>query len=446
MAKNEMFERTDGILLYREMIVDDSVLERLVSRAREFIDSEGCFSLEALLAEFDGAIRNLPDEGDFKKFFNDYVAEKIGGKIRGTKGRRMCFKMSGSDEECWRIVADSVRNKLLEAGDARSLDDLLTELPHLNRDVVEHVAESVIEDAVLFDIDETRFVKLLEAYYLPEDFAEVLKAFIDETESQSAVVSITLLDEFLDSNYGDGFRVSYGLEDDSVYKQVISKSVRDGCHEWTRDMFVDRLKKSSSNVIDQFLQQHTGVFHEEEFFRFAEETRGMTNRGMLILTFLRKYCVRLSKEWWISESEFESHADLSVEALDSIAQTASEALGSAPFKPVSLLPQSFFDSLPTFMLAGREQHWNQYLFVSVAIRKINRVAIVNDDPSPYSVTAMIIPADQRGLKDVVAYVVSAASGYHFADAEAMFGYLKENSVRLFKTDKLIEKIDQLMKA
>lgn len=444
MAKNEMFERTDGILLYREMIVDDSVLERLVSRAREFIDSEGFFSLDALLAEFDGAIRNLPDDGDFKKFFNDYVAEKIGGKIRGTKGRRMCFKMSGSDEECWRIVADSVRSKLLEAGDARSLDDLLTELPHLNRDVVEHVAESVIEDAVLFDIDETKFVKLLEAYYLPEDFAEVLKAFIDETESQSAVVSITLLDEFLNSNYGDGFRMSYGLEDDSVYKQVISKSVRDSARTWKGDLYISASSNSARNIADEYMSRNTGPFHEDDFFAYAAERRGLTNHASLICQYLRPRCVRLNRVMWMNAAEFIASGAVTAEVRNSLSNMLVSLLGNADMLHIGLIPEVVLSDLPELWVNGKCYPWNHYLVTSIAKQCLHEIRIVNDEPSPYFVTAMVVPERAEIKGDAVDYVLEIfkKSGRRPSNVDEMFDYMKSNLVRMTKTAKLVERISE----
>ncbi len=130
-----MFERGDGVWLLPEMVMDDAARVKMTARAKELLANEGAFALDALRDEFEGAIRNIPSGADFKRFFNAFVADAVGGRVRGHEGWRVCFAAGTSEAAGWAAIADRVRDVLASAGDALSIADILAQLPHLDREV-----------------------------------------------------------------------------------------------------------------------------------------------------------------------------------------------------------------------------------------------------------------------------------------------------------------------
>ena len=333
----------------------------------------------------------------------------------------------------------------MSSGDAVSIEDILAQMPHLDREVILRVCQENIKDAVTFSMDEIQYAKLLETYYLPDDFGETLSAFVNETESSQGVASIVLLEAEFEAKYGEGFRVNFGLEDDAVFKQVIAKSFAGDAHEWKKDTFISEHRRAESNVAEVFLQTHDGLFHEEDFFKFALESRGMKNRGMLILTFLRKHCVRLSKDWWISLSGFDRKVAITEEQYLQIGMVLNRCVGNNAFVPIAALSNEVYESLPRLELEGRVLEWNAYLLTSLSVLRVKNARVINDEPSPYTVTGLIVPYDVGEIRDVVEYALHCYPTGYFSDADAAFDYLKANNIRMTKTEKLVAKINEMLK-
>ena len=376
---------------------------------------------------------------------HNYEFEKVEGKVRGHEGWRVCFKADTPEEEGWSIIADRVRTVLVSSGDAVSIEDILAQMPHLDREVILRVCQENIKDAVTFSMDEIQYAKLLETYYLPDDFGETLSAFVNKTESSQGVASIVLFEAEFEAKYGEGFRVNFGLEDDAVFKQVIAKSFAGDAHEWKKDTFISEHRRAESNVAEVFLQTHDGLFHEEDFFKFALESRGMKNRGMLILTFLRKHCVRLSKAWWISLSGFDRKVAITEEQYLQIGMVLNRCVGNNAFVPIAALSNEVYESLPRLELEGRVLEWNAYLLTSLSVLRVKNARVINDEPSPYTVTGLIVPYDVGEIRDVVEYALHCYPTGYFSDADAAFDYLKANNIRMTKTEKLVAKINEMLK-
>lgn len=437
--RSEMFARADGTLLYPEMVIGMDGLERMKNRAKELLAKYRMFAYGCLWNEFAGEMRNLLDERDFARFFDRFFARDVGMVYasRDRLGKMMCL---GEIHDFSETVGEKVRSVLAECGDAVSIDNLLVQLPYLSREVIEYVGQEVLHDVVAFDVEGERYLKLLEAYFLPDEFSRVVSDFVAITEASQGVVSIVLLESEFESRYGEGFRVNYALEDESVFKQVVLMSFRGRVHDWNRDMFLPYGKRGNSNVAEMFLQSHQDLFHEEEFFKYALESRGLHNTGMLILTFLRKHCIRMSREWWISLDGFDKKFELSDEQYDAIGHILNNSVGNARFKSIIELGEEVYEQLPVLQSGEKTYPWNPYVLTSIAVQKVRNACVVNDEPSPYTVTAMILPLNSGEVGDVVDYVLRTFPKGYFVDAEAAFDYLRVNHIRLTKTKKLIAKI------
>ena len=445
VLKASMFERSDGMWLMPRLVIGKDRRDQMIARAKELIENEGAFAMDSLYGEFEEDIQNILSGRDFKRFFNKCIAEKVDGKVRGHEGWRVCFKADTPEEEGWSIIADRVRTVLVSSGDAVSIEDILAQMPHLDREVILRVCQENIKDAVTFSMDEIQYAKLLETYYLPDDFGETLSALVNKTESSQGGASIVLFEAELEAKYGEGFRVNFGLEDDAVFKQVIAKSFAGDAHEWKKDTFISEHRRAESNVAEVFLQTHDGLFHEEDFFKFALESRGMKNRGMLILTFLRKHCVRLSKAWWISLSGFDRKVAITEEQYLQIGMVLNRCVGNNAFVPIAALSNEVYESLPRLELEGRVLEWNAYLLTSLSVLRVKNARVINDEPSPYTVTGLIVPYDVGEIRDVVEYALHCYPTGYFSDADAAFDYLKANNIRMTKTEKLVAKINEMLK-
>lgn len=442
--KGQMFQCADGLWLFPDMVISDDALRRMKERARGFLSEDGYFSMDALHAEFEAEMRNIDDGRDFDAFFAKFVAGDVRGVVRGHAEWRVCFAASMSEASGWETIVRRIREVLKDCGDAVPVEDIIVQMPSLVRGVAVRLARKQMEDAVVFVAGGVEYIKLLESYYLPADFSEVVSGFVGTTEASQNVVSVVLLEAELDGRYGDGFRVNYGLEDDSVFKQVVAKSFTGKDHGWNRDMFTRNGRRGESNVAEVFMKGHRDKFHEEDFFRYALESRGMKNRGMLILTFLRKHCIRLSRDWWISTDSFEARFGMGDAQYHQVGLVLNEVVGNNRFVPISSLGEDVYDRFPRLECEGKEYPWNPYLLTSVALHKVRNAKVVNDEPSPYTVTAMILPHTAEIIGDVVEYVLGTFPKGYFNDVDSAFRYLKMNNVRLTKTEKLVAKIKVIL--
>ena len=439
----EMFARADGTLLYPEMVMGMDGLERMKNRAKELLAKYRMFAYGCLWNEFAGEMRNLLDERDFARFFDRFFARDVGMVYasRDRLGKMMCL---GEIHDFPETVGEKVRSVLAECGDAVSIDNLLVQLPYLSREVIELVGQEVLHDVVVFDVEGERYLKLLESYFLPDDFSRVVSDFVAITEASQGVVSIVLLESEFESRYGEGFRVNYALEDESVFKQVVLMSFKGEEHCWRGDVFSAAGIKVSRNVVDEFVKIRKGVFHEEEFFDFALEKRGLNNHASLVCQYLRTRCIRLNRTMWISVEDFRTRGILDASLREKVRALLKEQLGTSALLHIGLIPEMALASIPSLIIDGKEYTWNSYSITSVAKHLINGLNIVNDEPSPYYVTAILLPDGVEVKKDgIVEHVfdICKESGMIPSSADEAFDFLKVKLVRMTKTQKLMRKIN-----
>ena len=439
----DMYIREDGTMLFPEMVMETEVQERMTALAKEFLTQDGMFAYGCLRQEFDGEIRHLPGEKEFTKFFDYFLGREVGAAFHshGRLGKMMCF---GKGVDGPKVLGEKVRDVLRECGDAVSITDFVTMLPYLTRDVIEYTGQNILDDVIVFDIDGERYLKLLDAYYLPDDFSDALSDFVVSTEAQQGVVSIVLLEAEFESRYGEGFRVNYALEDESVFKQVVLRSFRGEEHCWRGDVFTATGIKVSRNVVDEFVKIRKGVFHEEEFFDFALEKRGLGNHASLVCQYLRTRCIRLNRTMWISVEDFRARGILDANLREQVRALLKEQLGTSALLHIGLIPQMAFTAIPPMIIDGKEYAWNTYSLTSVAKHMINGLNIVNDEPSPYYVTAILLPDGVKIKNDgIVEHVfdICKESGLIPSSADKAFDYLKDKLVRMVKTQKLMSKIN-----
>lgn len=303
--------------------------------------------------------------------------------------------------------------------------------------------QKMIPSAIALTVDGLYYWKLLDNFYLPEDMDEQVALIIDQIEAEGTSPSAMLIEAGLSQIYGGEFCVNFGIPDMSTFEQIVSTSYQgEKARVWKYHVFRRERDEMRNNVMDDFLQTQTGVFHESEFFDYAKRTRSLTNQGMLILTHLRTACIRLDRDHWIAKHDFLAGVTFSQADTEYISDRLIDMLGNWAFLPLGTLPVSFFESLPGISLHGKTCPWNAYLLTSYCCHCIPSLRIMNDEPSPYTVTAMLIPTEANLSGDVIDYVLEVylASGMMGSSAEDIFGYLKQHQVRMVRKEKLMVRI------
>ena len=440
--KRIMFKRSDDVYLLPEMVADDETVADMTARIREYFAEYGCFSLSVLFDEFGYVLKNLTNpDSDFRLFLLKTILPDD-GKIFGRLQRQICIPGNISEEEVTQTLAERIREMLQGYGDAVCIDDLDNELPYLNKPALEMILQEHIADAIEIKVDGLSYWKLVEFFCLPDDFAEYLQFTVSSMEEAQTAPSLQTLSEAMEQQYGEGFREIYAVDDDDVFKQIIKVCIADDQYSWNRNVFAKQNAGQELNVADEFLQTQQGIFHESEFFDYASTHRGLTNRTTLICGYLRPRCIRLDQFHWISLENFDTQSDYSNEIADKISEILNGMLGARTFLPIGTLPEALLSSLPVISINGRTFYWNHYMLASIAAHKTNKLRIVNDEPSPYTVTAMLIPLAAQYNDDIVDYIFNDMrhSGNILGTADEVFEFLKSHQIRMTKTQKLMERI------
>lgn len=445
--KREMFKRSDEVYLLPAMVAEEKVIGDMVTRIRGFWDAYGCFALSVLYKEFEEKLKNLTNpDSDFRLFLQKAVLPLLpeGGKVFGKLQRQLCIPGDAEEEETIECLAERVRGVLLENGDAILREDLVGNFGYLNETIIEMLLKESIPDAVEIKVDEQSYWKLVEFFYLPDDFKDFLQGTIRKMESNHTAPSLQALSGALELQYGADFRSGYAIDDDEVFKQIIAVNVTEGDYVWNRSVFVKQGSRQEINVADEFLQIQRGIFHESDFFSYAEEHRGFTNQATLICGYLRPRSIRLDQFHWIPINIFDRISDFSENMGERIKLRLSSMLGQKTYLPLGTLPDAFYSSLPPIAIGEQIFYWNPYMLTSVAVHKIHSLRIINDEPSPYIVTAMLIPDNAKYNNDVVNYVFSDlwTKGYNFSSGDEVFEFLKKNQIRVRKTKQLMTRINE----
>lgn len=283
---------------------------------------------------------------------------------------------------------------------------------------------------------------------------------VDELESKGEAATITSIAAKLDEYYKDilspsednqsAFREQYELTDDYAFKYVVlHRYAGEVNHKWKNKAFVPETSTGSIKLYDEFKKQYPncGVFHEKLFFDFAKKRTGSYNFSSLILIHLRPHYIRLDYDHWIDIQTFQEQSNFSPELADAIAERLMQQLGPRPFLSLGLLSESFFEELPELRLNDRLWQWNEYLLTSVSALLIDDLAIVNDEPNAYQVTALLLPASIPIPKDVIEYAVKCYKQQNGSNAsiDGAIDFLKQNRIRMKKTDQLVEQLEELLR-
>ena len=209
---------------------------------------------------------------------------------------------------------------------------------------------------------------------------------------------------------------------------------------------------TSHSVLNAFLQEYHGVFHEDDFVKYAKQMRdSKTQNDLLILSLMLPSCIRLSEYQWITQKDFFTQDVFSEDEWQKIEHNLLNYIGNKPFLPVNDLPQAFFDDLKPLRINGKIYYWNEYMLTSVAQFHLKQLKITNTTVAPYAITGAFVPLkapiDWRSNDEVIDYFLQfwpRQFGVTYSANDA-FDFLKTHNIRLRGSKNLLEYLEGWLK-
>lgn len=453
------FARNDGIRLIPDMVAGKETIQSIHTTLTNALKEHPAYALTAIKDIYDEQLQHLSGSLEDLAMFLKSCVLPSGMSIIGKGQEMMCIASGQSAEATYESLSKIIHDILQEAGDAVSLNDLLQQLLYLNSEIINSLCKEQLGDAICFQLDEQIYWKLLEFYWLPEDFSNLLADIVSRIEEDYSSVSLLQIKQELQQRYGESFEEDYAINDELTLKQIIQAAWNGSEHTWKNgNTWIKKLdrnnetsQKKSISALDAFLEHHHGIFHEDDFLKFARDKRGMrTPNYLIVLAYLIPSCVRINERQWISPGDFEKTCIWDNRTWEAIEQQLQYYLGNKSFFPIKDVPQVFYDSLDTLDINGTKCYWNIYLLSSLCNLKLTKLRIVNTSVAPYATTGQLVPAkaqinedDKFGLIDYVINSFPRQAGINYT-AEDYYAFLNANSIRLRKSAMLLDHLQKLL--
>lgn len=443
-----MFERKDGLWFFANQICTDAVSQAVVSRCAEWLDKYPLVVLSRLGEVLMGRCENLEDSFDHGKFAEFCIRRSKNGNLfgfNGKRGNRICYKEEIGEENSKFQMAAIIRELLVERMDAVSVSEIVDFHPSITADWLLGSAHSLFQDVIVVDLaDKAYALKLLEHFYLPEDFGAALTVAIGDLESDGEMLSSARLLDVLNQRYSVSFLQDYAM-DEEAFKQIVTYF--DSAHRsWTGAVLGEDRNDDKLTFKSVVEKQFGGIFSHDEFFEFGktawgwgEEHRAWHHKQ------LWKNFVRYDDDHWSSVGYFRRAADWE-NLSGGVSQVLGELLGSSPFMPLAHVSQQTLDSLPPLVLDGESVEWTRELLASVAYHCLPEIETLNHAKLPYGVTTLLVPPGVKDMTDGVEYMLEIYKERYGrgATVEGAFIFLKENNVRSNFVESLKKTIMELL--
>lgn len=466
----------NGLFYLPSQIADESTLNDMAEFIDKQIKQHGAAATSVVREKFRYRLKFIisEDNEDLANFIDKQINPRLEQKVqivykenRKSKEKSkysICLSESTSEKQFDKDVSLQIKQYLQERNCAAPMYELCNQFPHLDEAVLAYYLDEdeneLLDDVfrVNYDGDEVSYYRTIDSLYLEDDFSEALTQAVAQLESNGGTATLATIGSKLDEYYNlkseDGqsaFREQYDLTDDAAFRFVIQRCYAGEVnHRWgTKTRFVSEASTGSIKLYDEFkrLYPNCGVFHENKFFEFAKKKTGNYNTAALALAYLRPYCIRLDLDHWIDIQAFKEQSNFSPELADAIVERLTDQLGSRPFLSLGLLSNSFFEELPELRINDRLWQWNEYLLTSVSALLIDDLVIVNEEPNSNQVTALLLPASIPIPKDVIEYAVKCYKQQNGSNAsiDGAVDFLKQNRIRMKKTAKLEQQLEELLK-
>lgn len=454
--------RADGLCLLPGMVLGTECLDDVKDTLRGCLASSGHGVCAVSRLQEEQPLRRLEHPRDYGRFAEKYL---VPGSSLWELGESPVLSLRPESERP-EVLADLVRElrEWLSAEEECELSALERQFPFLDKTAIGWLLSERLPEAIRLESESGSVSwRLLESFYLPDDFGEQLTTCVAELKAEKGVVALQPMLEWLSRHNGcDSFAEDYNLMDEPVAKQVIGKSWRDGDCVWRRNRFIQtgeerrngiraKERMGRTNLVDEYSRRHPGVFHLEDFLRAATEEFGQkTSRADVVMQqLLKPHAVRLDQQQWIAPGEFRRLFHWSEAMQEQIEGTLLEHLDGRRWLSVAKLPESLYFGLPELTLEGRRIDWTDWLLASV-LKHLggHQVRYCDIGASGQSVQGVVVPATADlgdGEWDVLDYVLEdflASPGRH--SGTDAFDYLKRMGLRDLLSGKLHRHLNELV--
>lgn len=451
--QSRMFARKDGLWFFKNQIASQEVCSEVVKQVTDWLLEFGIVPLNRLGALLIGRSIHLEDEQALRDFAEMCVqCSKDGSEISivGRRSNRFCFLASEGEEVARKRFAEKLRAILLERMDAVRIVELIENIPSITEDWLIENVSGFVPDAIVDDLGDGNYaVKLLEFYYLPENFGETLNATLSSLKASDEPLSSARIHSELNIQMGDAdIFETYALSEMS-FRQIVKSYVPVNMR-WRGSILMtetDAENKSSLSFKETIEQHFSGVFSFEELMKFGRTIWGWKeeNRGWQRQQLWHGF-IRYDANHWSSIGCLTAIPNW-VEVAQVVTQVLETLLNTRPFFSLAHVTRHTLDSLPTLIVDGHEWPWTPELLASVAYHCLSNVAVINHAKAPNILTTLLVPFGTKDESDGIGYMVKLYQQQSLGSAtiDGAFEFLHENNVRMNNTRKLRQEIDTFLK-
>ncbi len=212
----EIFQRTDGVCFFADQIADDKTQRAIDDLADDWINTFGCFSLDALRVRFESRILHVSDDTtDFECFLNMYEGYKIVsyGKTRLVRDHEV------SKQEA--LEKMSFHIEMCLDTDGSSEIQLLERIPALDAGLLSDIVKECLQRVAKLDVDGVVWY-CKQASVFPDDLCASIFQSVQQLEDLDLPVDINSLSILLSLRYQTNFRKTYQIADDKQFRTMVS--------------------------------------------------------------------------------------------------------------------------------------------------------------------------------------------------------------------------------
>ena len=459
VLQNKMFERKDGLWFFEDQISGAELRSEISAQCQRWLEENPIVNLTQFVDMVWNRVSNLVDDFDRGKYAEYAIRQSDFGRrcdFNGKRGGRFCFCAEVGADAAKKAFAGKVETVLRDRCDVVPVSELADLFPMVSADWMIGNLPELLSDIILEDMgNRSMAFKLLEFYYLPDDFSDVFHSVTEELASDDEVLSVARILSALSDRYGYDFKDNFALSE-NAFKQIATHVDREH-RGWTGAILggvVDGGKErlTFKQIVEK---QFPRVFSHEEFYQFGATAWGWSedHRAWHHKQLWNGF-IRYDADHWSPVDYFKKSTGWTEYLEEKIGCAMQTLLGTSPFFPVSKVPQQFLDNLPDLKMDGKSVRWTLELLASVAYFCLPCLRVLNHAEAPYAVSSLLVPPDVAADTDGVAYMVRVfklrnphAPGGDFGDVayqgQAM-KFLLENDVRQKASQKLQSEIAELL--
>ena len=408
--KRRMFERQDGMWFFPGQICTKASAKSLLDGCSARLDEYPLLVLRRAAAIASAGLSRLDcdfDQGKFVEFLISNDSRFDGFDFDGKRAGRIVFRKRAGADAAKAELAGAVREFLERRGDAVALSEIADAFPVVTEDWLRAYIPGLVKDAVILDIEPGgEAFKLVEHFYLPDDFASSLETTISSMKEAGEVPSAGAIISAMNRHYGFDLAADFGMTQD-VFKQI-AVVFGNGAYNWIGAVLDDAGAAGAGERMtfaETVARRFPEMFTHNEFFGFGQSVWGWGEEHRLWHhKQLWRNFIRYDADNW-SGVEFFMDAIGGAGALDEFVRTLKSLLGGDVFYPLNRIGRETLESLSPLRAGGRTLKWTKELVASVAFHCVKSLTVLNHAEGNNVVTAYLAPPEVPKSTDGIEYAV-----------------------------------------